>query len=133
MKQVKRSFLPLNMDLLLSLIYFSDISLRRTPIASKRLKFNWRARKKMTLNTTKSELRNQHESQSDGFADVDAAKARPEIVQGNTDAPAQTENSIDDNAIRERAYQLYEESNRRDGNADEYWHQAERELKSRGR
>jgi hypothetical protein len=73
----------------------------------------------MTQNTTKSELRNQHESQSDGFADVAAPKAGPENVPTNTNVPAQTENSGDDKAVRERAHQLYEEGDRRDGTADE--------------
>jgi hypothetical protein len=48
----------------------------------------------MTQNTTKSELRNQHESQSDGFADVAATKARPENVPANTNVPAQTVNLL---------------------------------------
>jgi len=83
----------------------------------------------MTLNTTKSELRNQHESQSDGFSEA-PAKAKPDNVPVQTNVPAQTENSVDDNAIRERAHQLYEESNLQDGNAGKHWNQAERELKS---
>jgi Protein of unknown function (DUF2934) len=66
----------------------------------------------------KSELRNQTDSQNDGFADTAAAKSRPD------NAPARTEAVIDDKAIRERAFQLYEESDREESNADEHWYQA---------
>jgi|HubBroStandDraft_5_1064220.scaffolds.fasta_scaffold1972259_1 hypothetical protein len=83
----------------------------------------------MTENTLKLEVRNQPQSQSDGFADVGTAKARSESVPTETKVPAATVDSIDDNAIRERAYQLYQESDRQNGHADEHWHQAERELK----
>ncbi|HEX4425732.1 MAG TPA: DUF2934 domain-containing protein [Terriglobales bacterium] len=66
----------------------------------------------------KSELRNQTESQSDGFGDSAAAKAQP----GN--GSARTEDAVSDQAIRERAHQLYEESDRQDGNAEGHWYQA---------
>ena len=79
----------------------------------------------MTQKAMKSELRNQTESQSDGFADVAAEKARAE------NGPAPAEDALDDKAIRERAHQLYQESHRQGGNADERLHQAEREPKSR--
>jgi hypothetical protein len=47
----------------------------------------------MMQKSMKSELRNQAESQSDGFADVAPARARLENI------PAHTENSVDDKAI----------------------------------
>ena len=47
----------------------------------------------MMQKSMKSELRNQTESQSDGFADVAPARARLENI------PAHTENSVDDKAI----------------------------------
>ena len=80
---------------------------------------------KITEKEKKPELRNQTESQGEGFADVAPAKIRRE------NDPEQTEDSPDYEAIEERAYQLYEESDRQHGNADAHWHQAERELKRR--
>jgi hypothetical protein len=73
----------------------------------------------------KSELRNQTESQSDGFADNPAVMAQPR------NGSARTEDAVGDQTIRERAHQLYEESDRQDGNAEGHWYQAEHELKSR--
>jgi hypothetical protein len=70
----------------------------------------------------KSEPRNQAETSGD--AAVAATDARSEYVS------LDTEDSIDDQAIRDRAHQLYEETNRQDGNAEEHWHPAKRELKS---
>jgi hypothetical protein len=84
----------------------------------------------MIEKTIKPELRDQTESQSDGFSDATCAKARPKNSAAQTNIP-QAENPVDENSIRERAHQLYEESDRQEGNADEHWHQAECELKRR--
>jgi hypothetical protein len=79
-------------------------------------------------NTTGPELRNQTESQSDGFGEGGGATAGHENTgDRNGDFTDQ------DKAIRESAYQLYKGSNHQDGNADEHWLQAERELRSGGR
>jgi len=56
-------------------------------------------------------------------AEPTSATARNAVIQGNS--------LPDSDEIRRRAYELYEQAGRPEGQQDEFWYKAEREIRSR--
>jgi len=56
----------------------------------------------------------------------------PSYSTSRSGTPRRAEDAADEEAIRRRAYELWEADGRPHGRGDEYWHRAEEELRGKG-